>query len=55
MPEVLEEQTPNGRGWWYSNKRILWAMLFACIFQEFSGRRLINTDKIYGPKKERKK
>lgn len=27
-------------------------MRFACIFQEFSSRRLINTDKIYGPKKE---
>jgi len=39
----------------YNNKRILRVMLFACIFQEFSGRRLINTDKIYGPKKERAK
>lgn len=37
----------------YNSKRILLAIHFACIFQEFSSRRLINTDKIYGPKKER--
>jgi len=39
----------------YNSKRILWEMRFACIFQELSSRRLINTDKIYGPKKEREK
>jgi len=54
-PEALREQTPNRGGGGYSSKRILWEMRFACIFQEFSSRRLINTDKIYGPKKERTK
>jgi len=39
----------------YNSKRILLAIYFACIFQEFSSRRLINTDKIYGPKKDRAK